>query len=227
MFKKYLNNRLFLLFIFPFIIGSLTTLSFEPFNFTIINLIIFPTLFYLIVYINKKSKSVYRKKPYKENFFYIGLMFGFGFYLFSISWISHSLTFDQSFKFLIPFSLIFIPLFLSLFFAITIFLVGPYLKLNYWSLFFFSASLALAEYLRSKILTGFPWNLFAYSTSWANEILQIINVVGLYSYNLLVITFFVLPIIFFFQISNVKKIIILILTVTVILCLYIYGNFQI
>ena len=96
MFEKYFNNRFFLLFIFPFLIGFLTTLSFEPFNFTAINLIIFPSLFYLIVYVNKKSKYIYRKKPYKKNFFLIGLMFGFGIYLSGISWISNSLTFDQN-----------------------------------------------------------------------------------------------------------------------------------
>ena len=53
MFEKYFNNRFFLLFVFPFLIGFLTTLSFEPFNLTAINLIIFPSLFYLIVYVNK------------------------------------------------------------------------------------------------------------------------------------------------------------------------------
>ena len=73
MIEKYLNNR-FLTFIFiPFIIGSLTILSFEPFNFTIINFIIFPIFFYLLVYINKKSKCFYRKKPYKKNLFIFGL----------------------------------------------------------------------------------------------------------------------------------------------------------
>ena len=199
MFEKYLNNRFFLLFIFPFLIGFLTTLSFEPFNFTAINLIIFPSLFYLIVYVNKKSKSVYRKKPYIKNFFLIGLMFGFGIYLSGISWISNSLTFDQNFKILIPFALILLPLFLSLFNATIILIIGPYLKLNFSSFFLFSASLSFIDYLRSKILTGFPWNLWAYSTSWANEILQIVNLIGLHSYNLLVITFFTLPIVFFFK----------------------------
>ena len=41
------------------------------------------------------------------------------FSFFGIYWIAHSLTFDESFKFLIPFSLILIPLFLSLFFSLT------------------------------------------------------------------------------------------------------------
>ena len=114
MFEKYLNNRFFILYVVPLSIGALTTLSFEPFNLTIINLIIFPIFFYLITYINKKSKVVYRKKPYKKNLFICGLLFGFGFYLSGIFWVTNSLTFDESFKILIPFALVLIPLFLIL-----------------------------------------------------------------------------------------------------------------
>ena len=98
MLDKYLNNRFLILYLSPFILGGLTTLSFEPFNLTIINLIIFPFFFYLVVYINKKSKNIYRKRPYKKNFFLFGLLFGFGFYLISLSWITNSLTFEENFK---------------------------------------------------------------------------------------------------------------------------------
>ena len=116
--SKYLDNRFLTLFLFPFLIGSLSTLSFQPFNFTFVNFLILPIFFYLIIYINKKSKSVYRKKPYKKNLFYFGTAFGFGFYLSGIHWITNALTFDENFKILIPFGLILIPLFLSLFFSL-------------------------------------------------------------------------------------------------------------
>ena len=69
--EKYLNNRIVTLYIIPFVIGSLTTLSFQPFNLTIVNLIVFPIFFYLIVYINKKSKVIYRKKAYKKIYLYL------------------------------------------------------------------------------------------------------------------------------------------------------------
>ena len=227
MVEKYLNNRFFILYLIPFFIGSFTILSFEPFNLTIVNLIVFPLIFYLLVYINKKSKSIYRKKPYKKNFFIFGLAFGFGFYISGISWITNSLTFDENFKILIPFALILIPLFLSLFSAFTTLLVGPYLKFDFPSLLIFSVSFSLSDYIRAKILTGFPWNLWAYSTSWMNDILQIINPIGLYSYNLLVINFFVLPIIILFKISLRKKIFSFALTFIIILSLYIFGNYEI
>ena len=92
MFDKYLNNRLFILFLFPFFIGSLSVFSFQPYNLTVINFLILPTFFYLIVYIKKKSRSIYRKKPYKKNLFIFGTSFGFGFFLSGIHWVTNSLT---------------------------------------------------------------------------------------------------------------------------------------
>ena len=225
MIKKIFENRYFILIIFPFLIGSLTVLSFQPFNLTIINFLIIPLFFYLIVYISKKSQSFYRKKPYKINLFLLGLSFGFGFYLSGVSWIVNSLTFDDNFKILIPLGLIFIPLFLSLFIAIPIILIGPSLRLNFSSLIIFSATLAFSDYLRAKLFTGFPWNLWAYSTSWMIEIIQILNHIGLYAYNLIVVTLFALPVIILFKISNLKKMIMIFLSILFILSLYIYGNY--
>ena len=222
-----LNNRFVILYLLPFVIGSLSVFSFQPYNFILINFIIFPVFFYFIVYINKKSKVTYRKKPYKKNLFIFGLLFGFGFYLSGVSWITNSLTFDQNFKILIPFALIFIPLFLSLFVAFVVLWVGPYLKLNISSIIIFSASLAFSDYLRSKLFTGFPWNLWAYSASWSVELLQILSSVGLYAYNLFLITLFISPVIIFFNIKNIKKLAYLFLIFFIILSSYIYGNYGI
>ena len=197
MIENILNKRYLILYFFPFILGLLTVFSFSPFNFTFINFLVFPVLFYLIVYITKKSKSVYRKRPFKRNLFLFGLFFGFGFYLSGISWITNSLTFDENFKILIPFALILIPLFLSLFTAIPILLIGPKLNFNLASLIIFSVSLAFSDYLRAKLFTGFPWNLWAYSLSSLGEFLQFLNYIGLHSYNLLVITIFTIPAVFF------------------------------
>jgi len=227
MLKIFLNNRFVVLYFIPFVIGSVSVLSFEPFNLTIINFIILPILFYLIVFINKKSKGVYRKKPYKKNLFLLGLLFGFGFYFSGISWITNSLTFDDDFKFLIPFALILIPLFLSLFTAFTTLLVGPHLKFNFTSLLIFSGSMAFSDYLRAKLFTGFPWNLWAYSTVWANEFLQILNLTGLYLYNLVVIIFFTIPVIIFFRVNVIRKLLVFLLFILIILSLHIYGSYEI
>jgi len=227
MLDRFFNNRFFLLYILPFLIGSLSVLSFQPFNFTIINFFILPIFFYLVVLIKKKSKSVYRKKPYKKNLFILGTSFGFGFYLCGLHWITNSLTFDDSFKILIPFGLILIPLFLSLFFSLAVLIAGPFLNFNVISIILFSGILALFDYFRAKMLTGFPWNLWVYSLSSMTEIIQILNVIGLFAFNLITITIFMLPASFLFKTSFIKKSINFTYILIISLILYIFGNYTI
>ena len=86
MIERYLENRLITLYLVPFFLGSLTILSFEPFNLIIINFLVFPLFFSLLVYVNKKSRALYRKKPYRINLFIFGISFGFGF----LFYFSHS-----------------------------------------------------------------------------------------------------------------------------------------
>ena len=167
-----LNSRFFLIFLFPFILGVLTVFSFQPFNFSYINFFILPFLFLLTTYTQKKSKNTYRKKPYLLNLFFIGYLFGIGFFLSGIHWISHSLTFDENFKFLIPLTILGLPIFLGIFFGLANLLVGPFLQNNFTSILLYSGSFAFADYIRAKILSGFPWNAWAYTWSWKPELLQ-------------------------------------------------------
>ena len=176
---------------------------------------------------SKRTKNVYRKRPYKRNLFLIGFIFGFGFYLSGIYWIAYSLTFDESFKILIPFYIIIIPLFLGLFMGLTILIIGPYINYNIFSVFLFSGSYAFSDYIRGKILTGFPWNLLGYSWSWFTEILQILNFLGLYAFNLIAITIFTLPAIFFFRTKLSSKILAFSLALLFIFLAYLFGTFSI
>jgi len=226
MLEKYLSSRLFVLYLTPFFLGLSTVFSFQPYNLTFLNFLILPIFFGLAVYINKKSRSTFRKKPYRKNLFIFGFLFGFGFYLSGISWITNSLTFDENFKILIPFALIFIPIFLGLFLGCTILFIGPYLSYNFSSILILSGAMSVADFLRAKLFTGFPWNLWAYSLSWSVETLQILNLIGLFAFNLLTITIFTLPSILFFSYELKKKILIFVCFLTSILALYIFGSYE-
>ena len=227
MINFFLSNRIITLYLLPFCLGLATVFSFQPFNMSVINFFILPIFFLLLVYVSKKSKSLYRKKPYLKNLFLIGFLFGFGFYLSGIFWIAYSLTFDESFKFLIPYALFFVPFFLSIFTGITTLIVGQFISYNFSSILLFSGSLALSDYIRGKILTGFPWNLWSYSWSWFTEILQTLNFLGLFAFNLLAITFFSLPAVLFFRISLRKKFFINSVAVLLVYSIYIYGTYSI
>mgnify|MGYP007000237202 len=76
----------------------------------------------------------------------------------------------------------------------------------------------------AKVLTGFPWNIWAYSWSWFNEIIQILNPIGLFAFNLLTITFFCIPSIFFIK-KNEHKGLILSFFLAIFFMNYIYGNY--
>jgi len=159
---------------------------------------------FLILVVKKKTQSKYRKKKSNKYFFYLGCAFGFGFFLLGNYWISISLTHDEMFKDLIPLALILIPLFLSLFFGLAIFLAGGYAEKNISFVLLFSLIFSVFEFLRGNILTGFPWNLIAYSWSWSIESVQILSLIGSYSLSLISITFFCIPFLFF-QKKIIKK----------------------
>ena len=89
----------------------ITTLSLSPFNYFFLNFLTFPTFFIFLI----KKTNLHNNYKF---FFIYGWAFGFGYFLTNLYWISISLTFDQNFKFLIPFTVIFIPAFLAIFYGL-------------------------------------------------------------------------------------------------------------
>ena len=70
-------------------------------------------------------------------------------------------------------------------------------------------------FLRGFILGGFPWNLIAYSWTNYQSSLQILSFIGTYSFNLLSITIFLLPLIIFFNKKLRTQIVVLLVLLTV------------
>ena len=223
--EKLSQNRFFMIFTLPFFLGLTSVFCFQPFNITILSFFIISSLFLLLTYVQKRSRSKYRKKPYRGNFFFIGYLFGIGFFISTAYWISYSLTFDENLRFLIPFSIILIPLCLGLFFGLATFFSGPFLKNDYSSFFLFCLTFSFIEFLRGNILSGFPWNLWSYTWSWSSEIIQILNPIGLYAFNSISIAFFCAPALLFFK--SKYKYFIFSIFLTIFFSFYIYGSYKI
>ena len=202
--------------VFLIILGIVSSLSLPPYNYLIINFFTFSAFF---IFLFKKSKIIQNKKA----FFFYGWLFGFGYFLSSLYWISISLTFDQNFKFLIPMTIILMPAFLGIFYGlVTLCFIILKPKKILSSFFSFSLFFGIFEFIRGSILTGFPWNLIAYSFSDHLEILSITSIIGTYGFNLLCISLFVSPAVFILR-NTKKDIIVCIVFLTMPLLFYMYG----
>ena len=190
-FKKNFLNSLYIISL-----GAISSYSLPPYNYFIINFITF-SLFFIFIFSKKKEISSHK------SLFKHGWYFGFGYFLFSLYWIAISLTFDQSFKFLIPIAIILLPAFLAIFYGLITYLFSILYSKNMVSSFFiFSILFGTIEFVRGSILTGFPWNLISFSFSSSIYFIQILSIVGTYSFNLICISLFTVPALFILKKSQ-------------------------
>ena len=205
-FKSKLNFFLFLL------LGFFLSFSLPPYNYIFLGFVIFPFILYLL-------KLNEQKNP--RTFFVYGLLFAFGYFSSSLYWISYSLNFDPEVEILKPFAILILPFALSVFYGLGFYIFKRYFKFNFFFVLNFSILLALTEYIRS-LVTGFSWNLFLYALSEQLASIQILNIIGSFSLNLLTIFIFSFP--YFLikknKISFIKRLILLICLISI---NYLYG----
>ena len=212
-----MKKKIYIESIILILLGSLSSLSLPPFNFILINFLTFSFLYIFLIKIFEVSKS-------KKLFFFYGWLFGLGYFTTNLYWISISLTFDESFKFLIPLAITLVPAFLALFYGLVSFLfliMKP--KKNLSSFFLFSLLFGMIEFIRGTILTGFPWNLIAYSFYNYIEILSITSIIGTYGFNLFCISLFASTSFLILRDSK-KEIIVCVSFLIITLFFYFFGS---
>ncbi|MDX1916959.1 MAG: apolipoprotein N-acyltransferase, partial [Rickettsiaceae bacterium] len=133
-------------FLSCFICGLLTPAIFAPYFFT-------PSLVFIawFAFILSKAPSI------KEGF-WIGYYYGFGYFLTGLYWISVGVSvYREEFWWAIPIAFIGLPLFFAQFFG----LVGIISYIFSKRILYpnsFAAAWVFAEWLRTWVYTGFPWN---------------------------------------------------------------------
>ena len=221
--KKRLSNlfkKNFLNYLYIFFLGAISSYSLPPYNYFVINFITFSLFFIFIV--NTKKRI-----PNNKFSFNYGWCFGFGYFLFSLYWIVISLTFDQNLKFLIPVAIILLPAFLAIFYGLMTYLFSFFYSKNVVvSFFIFSILFGIIEFVRGSILTGFPWNLISFSFSSSIYFIQVLSVIGTYSFNLICISLFTVPALFILRKSR-TEIAVCFIFILVSVGLLIFGNIKV
>ncbi len=211
-----MNIKVYKDFLFLIILGMLTSLSLPPLNYFFINFLTFSLFFLFLIHKSNGNLSA-------RIFFFYGWLFGFGYFITNLYWISISLTYDPNFRFLIPLSIILIPTFLSIFYGfVSLFFIILKPKSIISSLLVFSLIFGILEFIRGIIFSGFPWNLIIYSLSNQLEVLSITSIIGTYGFNLLCISLFSSPAILILKFDK-KNLGVFLLFLVLTISFYIYG----
>ena len=107
-------------YIIAFILGMICSFGHPPFNYILSSLSALALFFYILEKIKKLKES-----------FWFSFSFGYGYYLYSHHWFNESLlAFVNELLWLMPFGLLLIPAFFSLYFAFAGYLINRYAKGN-------------------------------------------------------------------------------------------------
>ena len=120
-FANILKSKLkFLLFLF---LGFFLSFSLPPYNYVFLGFIIFPLILYLLKLNELENPRI---------FFIFGLLFSFGYFISSLYWISYSLNFDPEVEILKPFAILILPLALSIFYGLALYIFKRFFKFGFF-----------------------------------------------------------------------------------------------
>lgn len=162
------------LFFFPLISSFLLALSFPKFDLSILVFFSFIPLFWVLSEREKNTLVL----------FIISTVFGLTSYVFLLYWIVYTLVKYGNLHFLWAFLLLLtLSAYLSLYYFIFFYISA---KIQAFSLPSFLKGIAISsflvatEFLRSVLLTGFPWALLGYPLSHFSHLLQIADLFGIW-----------------------------------------------
>jgi apolipoprotein N-acyltransferase len=124
-----------------------------------------------------------------------GWLFGFGYFGAGLWWIANALLVEGNpFSWVWPLAIAGLPALLAIFTAAgCIFIVRFSRPLSLSGFFTFIAGLAIAEWIRGHLFTGFPWNLYGYSWSGWPAMSQSAAIGGSYFLTLMTLFWGTLP----------------------------------
>ncbi|HLZ04641.1 MAG TPA: apolipoprotein N-acyltransferase [Bradyrhizobium sp.] len=168
--------------------GALSTLAMAPFNAWPVLFLTFPVAVWLI---DGAGAGRFRGVPAAA---WTGWWFGLGYFVVGLYWIGKAFLVDaDTFAWLMPFAVLGLPAYLSLFTAIGFALARLLWTRDASRILALAISLTAGEWLRSKVLTGFPWNTFGYALTEPLAFAQTASLIGIWGLTFLTVAIFASP----------------------------------
>ncbi|HXV31011.1 MAG TPA: apolipoprotein N-acyltransferase, partial [Sinorhizobium sp.] len=124
----------------------------------------------------------------------IGWCFGFGYFLGGLWWLGNALLVEADvFAWALPLAVVGLPAFLALFYALAVLIARCLWSDGVGRIAALALGFGIAEWLRSFLFTGFPWNAIGYAAMPMPLMMQSASVVNLATINMLAVFVFAAP----------------------------------
>ena len=172
--------------------GAVSTLALPPVDFPAAGFVGFPLLVWLLdgAAPDPSRSLVGRLAPS----FATGWLFGFGYFVAGLWWLGAAMLVDASlFAVFIPFAVLVLPAILAVYFGLATLAARLLWPDSAWRIFALAATLALAEYLRGILFTGFPWNAIGVMAAPTPLLMQTTSLFGVTGLTLIAVLVFASP----------------------------------
>ncbi|MDQ2634414.1 MAG: apolipoprotein N-acyltransferase [Pseudomonadota bacterium] len=175
-----------------FAAGALLVLTQAPYDFFAAGFVSFPVLVWLLdgATAGAPSNPLKRFMPA----FATGWWFGFGYFLAGLWWVGGAVLVEaDSFAWALPFAVLGIPLLLAFFHGFAATIARLFWANDVGRIAALAFGFGLAEWLRSFLLTGFPWNPIGLGAMPTPLLMQSVALTGITGMNALAVFVFAMP----------------------------------
>ena len=132
--------------------GAIATLGLAPYHIVPAGFIAFPMLVLAI-------DGLVRRGDGMAAAFHLGWWFGFGYFVGGLWWLGAAMLVDAAaFWWALPLAVLGLPAVLAVYFGIAVAIARRFWSTGAERILVLALAFALAEYLRARLMTGFPWN---------------------------------------------------------------------
>lgn len=175
-----------------FAAGALGALALPPFGFFAVLFVSFTLLVWLIDGSTGSPRGGILGRL--RSAFFLGWAFGFGYFVASLWWLGNALLVEaDEFAWALPLAVLGLPACLALFYGLAAALARILWSDGIGRIAALAAAFGVAEWLRSFVLTGFPWNAIGYGAMPTPLMMQSATVFGLFGINVLAVFVFSAP----------------------------------
>jgi apolipoprotein N-acyltransferase len=172
--------------------GALAALALPPFGLFVVCFVSFALLVWLLDGAAGDPDRGFLARMLPA--FFIGWSFGLGYFVAGLWWIGNALLVEaDQFAWALPLAVVGLPAFLALYYGFAAALARLFWTDGFVRILALAGSFGLAEWLRSFLFTGFPWNAIGQALTPAPLMMQSIAVSGSDAMNVAAVLIFSAP----------------------------------